>query len=209
MAEEDLRRTVIRAPYDGMVQEKLADIGQFVNTGAQLARTFAVDRVEVRLPLSQQDLKFLDLRGLSAGRQLPVRLAAVIGGVPYVWDASIVRSEGVFDAASRVLYVVAQIEDPYDLSGRSREPLRIGTFVSAEIEGEAGGDLFAIPRHALTRGQTVWVIEQDSRIQPRVLEIVRSDEDFAYVSGGIEEGERYTTTPIEQPLPGMKVRVEG
>ena len=47
MAQEDLNRTVIRAPYDGMVREKVADIGQYVNVGSQLARTFAVDRAEV------------------------------------------------------------------------------------------------------------------------------------------------------------------
>ena len=36
-AQEDLNRTSIRAPYDGMVQEKRADVGQYVNTGSQLA----------------------------------------------------------------------------------------------------------------------------------------------------------------------------
>jgi RND family efflux transporter MFP subunit len=215
-AQEDLNRTIIRAPYDGMVREKLADIGQYVNVGAQLARTFAVDRAEVRLPLTQQDLRYLDLRGLDAGVTLPATLSAEIGGQEYSWEAEIVRSEGVFDATSRVLYVVAQIEDPYGLLPGSRagdqtgdrEPLRIGTFVTAEIQGKPGGELFAIPRHAVSRGSVVWVVDEDMRIQSRDVRIVRSDQQFAYVDQGLEAGERYSTTPIDRPLPGMKVRFD-
>ena len=206
-AQEDLNRTVIRAPYDGMVREKIADIGQYVNVGNQLARTFAVDRAEVRLPISQQDLPFLDLRALEGGVRLPVRLRATIGDLVQEWQAEIIRSEGVFDAASRVLYVVAQLEDPYDLAASGREPLRVGTFVTAEIDGSAGGELFRIPRYALSRGDTIWIVDDEQTIQPRVVEIVRTDERYAYVSAGLADGERYATTPIDQPLPGMKVRI--
>ncbi|MCZ6619842.1 MAG: efflux RND transporter periplasmic adaptor subunit [Gammaproteobacteria bacterium] len=206
MAQEDLNRTVIRAPYNGMVREKIADVGQFVNISGQLARTFAVDRAEVRLPLAQQDLQFLDITSLAAGARLPVTLTADIGGQTFTWSAQIVRSEGVFDATSRMLYVVAQIEDPYDLEGTGREPLRMGTFVTAEISGNAGGQLFAIPRHALSRGKTLWLVDDQLRIQPSDVHIVRMDEKFAYVDKGLEEGDRYAITPIDRPLPGMKVR---
>lgn len=206
-AQEDLNRTVIRAPYDGMVRKKLADIGQYVNVSNQLGVIFAIDWAEVRLPISQQDLQFLDLRGLDRGDQLPVTLTANIGEQTHQWEGRIVRSEGVFDATSRVLYVVAQVEDPYGLAVESRDPLRVGTFVTAEIGGRAGGDLFAVPRYALSQGDTVWVVDDQNRIQPREVQIVRSDEAFAYVDAGLEDGDSYATTPIDQPLPGMQVRV--
>lgn len=209
-AQEDLRRTVIRAPYDGMVREKLADVGQFVNVGSQLARAFAVDRAEVRLPLTQHDLRFVDLDAVVAGGTLPVTLRAELGAESRSWEAEVVRSEGVFDATSRVLYVVAQVEDPYDLAGRGGPPLRIGTFVSAEIHGKAGGgDFFAVPRHALARGETLWMVDEALRIHPRTVTIVRADERFAYISEGLKNGERYVAIPIPQPLPGMRVRVGG
>ena len=211
-AREDLRRTVIRAPYDGMIREKIADVGQFVNVGAQLARAFAVDRAEVRLPLTQQDLRYLDLERLESGGTLPVTLHAEFGGEAFSRSAQVVRSEGVFDATSRVLYVVAQIDDPYHLDrppDETARPLRIGTFVAAEIAGTAGGDLFALPRHALVRGTTVWVVDEAMATHPRDVDVVRTDDDFAYIAAGLADGERYVTTPIDQPLPGMKVRLDG
>ena len=207
--EEDLQRTVIRAPYDGMVREKLADVGQYVNVGAQLARTFAVDLAEVRLPVTQKDLRFLDLGKLDAGGELPVVLSASIGDQQFDWEARVVRSEGVFDAGSRVLYVVAQMNDPYDLADSGREPLRMGTFVTAAITGLPGGELVAVPRHALSRGTTLWVVDANSTIQPRTVGVVRTDEDLAYLDRGVADGEIYVTTPIDHPLPGMRVRLDG
>lgn len=197
-AVRDLNRTVIRAPYDGMVREKRADVGQFVNTGTQIAETFATDFAEVRLPLTQNDLRYI---ALPTGPEtaLPVELSADVGGIRHSWDAKVVRSEGVFDESLRVLYVVAQIDDPYGNTHPDREPARIGTFVSAEIVGREAGELFVIPRAALSRGDTLWVVDDESKIQSRKVQVVRSDENFAYVDGGIDDGATYCVTPPAQP----------
>ena len=203
-ATEDLSRTVIRAPYDGMVREKRADVGQFVNTGTPLAETFATDYAEIRLPIPQTELKYLELAALSGGGVLPATLEADIGGMAHSWPAEIVRTEGVFDPDTRVLHLVAQVHDPY---ASGREPLRIGTFVSAAVEGTSAGQVFVIPRHSLERGETLWMVADDMTIRPRDLDIVRADEGFAYVAAGLRDGERYTVTPPENSLPGMTVRI--
>ena len=207
-AQEDLNRTSIRAPYDGMVQEKRADVGQYVNTGSQLALIFATDYAEIRLPITQRELALIDLPSADGSSvPLPVTLTSQAGKIQHTWQGLIVRSEGVFDSASRVLYVVAQVEDPYNQSGRNGELLRIGTFVTASIQGRFGGALFTIPRHALQRGETLWIIDEQQKIYPRDVQIVSTDEEYAYVDGGLVNGDRYTITPIDQPLPGMPVRV--
>lgn len=207
-AEGDLDRTVIRAPYDGLVRQKIADVGQFVNVGSQLATTFAIDIAEVRLPVTQNDLQFLDVASLRAGVPLAVELSAEMGGERITWPASITRSEGVFDADTRVLYLVAQVLDPYGLqSAATQVPLMMGTFVSAQIAGRSGGDLFVIPRQSIYRGETIWLVDEDSTIRPSRVDVVRADEKFFYISSGIAEGDRYCATAVEQPLPGMKVRI--
>ena len=203
-ATGDLSRTVIRAPYDGMVREKRADIGQFVNTGTPLAETFATDYAEIRLPIPQTDLKYLELGKLHEDGSLKATLWADIGGTSRNWVAEIVRTEGVFDVDTRVLHLVAQVQEPY---ASGREPLRIGTFVSAAIEGTDAGEIFVIPRHSLERGKTLWMVGKDMTIRPRDLDVVRADEGFAYVAAGLRDGERYTVTPPENSLPGMRIRV--
>lgn len=206
-ALRDLERTVIRAPYDGMVREKRADVGQFVNTGTALAESFATDVAEVRLPLTQADLRFVQLPRPGETGALPVKLHAQVGGAQQTWDGLVVRSEGVFDESQRVLHVVAQIPDPYE-PPPGAEPARVGTFVTAEITGRTAGRLFVIPRHSLSRGDTLWIVGDDMKIQPQTVQIVRSDRDYAYIDGGLDEGERYCVTPPAQPLPGMEVRLD-
>ena len=208
-ARRDLARTVIRAPYHGMVRSKRADIGQYVTTATPIADTFAIDYAEIRLPLSQHDLRFLDLPSMSTPeRALDVRLSARIGDTEQHWTAKLVRSEGVFDAQSRVLYAVAQIQDPYRLEGdRPGEPLRIGTFVTAEISGRQAGDLFVLPRHALYRNNQVWIVDDESQIRPRTVEVLRADDDHVYIESGLNDGDVVCVSPIDQPLPGTPVRI--
>jgi RND family efflux transporter MFP subunit len=208
-AEGDLDRTFIRAPYDGMVKQKVADIGQYVNVGSQVAMTFAVDLAEVRLPVTQADLRYLDIARIRNNEPLDVTLKANLGGQDFSWQGIIARSEGVFDVETRALYLVAQIQDPYDMEQTGRLPLLMGTFVSAIIEGRDAGDLVLVPRHALQRGTTLWMVDEEQRIQPRDVQVVRRDDQYAYISAGVEVGESYCVTPLDQPLPGMQVRVSG
>ena len=203
-AQEDLSRTVIQAPYDGMILEKRADIGQFINAGSPFADTIAVDFAEVRLPLSLTDLEFIDLPS-GPGTHLPVVLSTNIAGQEKSWQASVVRSEGVIDTASRAIYVVAQIEDPYDLKGTGENTLRIGSFVSALITGRDAGMVFALPRHAVNDG-VVWLVDDENKIFPRNVDVIRADEESVYISEGLSNGEIYCITSLDQPLPGMKVR---
>ena len=208
-AEEDLDRTVIRAPFDGMIVQKHSDLGQFVNAGTQLATTVSIDLAEIRLPLSIRDFQYLDLQHLSGENVIPVKLTAETGlNERSVWEGQIVRSEGFIDETSRVVYVVAQIERPYEIT-EERPALLFGTFVTAEITGREAGNLFLVPRDIVEPGETVWVVEETDKLFPRKLSIVRSDRQYAYVESGLTENDQICTTPLDQPVPGMRVKPSG
>ena len=61
-ATRDLERTEIRAPYEGRVRTKSVDVGQFVQRGAAIATLYAVDFAEIRLPVPDRELAFLDVK---------------------------------------------------------------------------------------------------------------------------------------------------
>ncbi len=208
-AEDDLSRATIRAPYAGMVRNKRADVGQFVSVGAPLAEIFAVDYAEVRLPLTQHDLEFIDMP--EPGREAlasEVTLSAVIGQSRQAWSAELVRTEGVFDSTTRVLYGVARVVDPYALDqAKAREPLRIGTFVSARVTGRDGGLLFVVPRAALSGTDRLWLIDKEDRLQSTQVSIVRRLDDQLYIDDGLHDGDRICLTPLPSATAGMPVRV--
>jgi len=210
-ARRNLERTYIRLPYEGIVLSKGTDIGQFVSPGTQLGVTFATDIAEIRLPLTDQDLAFVELPSMADFTVAEdmggptVQLTATQKGKRAEWDARIVRSEGVVDERSRVTYAVARIDDPYKLHGEGT-PLPIGTFVAAEITASSVLDLIRIPRTALRGADQVLLVDDENKIEIRTVDVVRSDERFAYVGGGVAAGERIATTAIEAPTNGMSVR---
>ncbi len=209
-ARKNLERSAIRLPYAGMVRAKEADIGQFVSPGSRLGTVFAIDFAEVRLPLTDRDLAFVELPPVgsavtSENSGPEVTLTAVQGGVARDWQARIVRSEGIVDESSRVTYVVARVDDPYQLEG-SGVALPMGTFVSAEIAGRQVEGLFQVPRHALRGSDELLFVDEDDKIRIGHVEVIRSDAAIAYVRHGVSAGDRVVLTSIESPFNGMPVR---
>ena len=215
-AERNLERTRISLPYDGMVRSKEADLGQYVNPGTKLGVTFATDYAEVRLPLTDQDLGFIELpdaaaiaaTGSADGPE--VTLSAVQKGRQQTWQARIVRTEGVVDEKSRVTYAVARIRDPYGLAAEpgSSVPLPIGTFVAADIAGVTVSDVVRIPRTALRANNQLMIVDDDNRLRISNVEILRADAQYAYLKSGALAGDRISLTTIESPLNGMLVRTD-
>ena len=209
-ARRNLERTYIRLPYDGMVRAKEADVGQFVNPGTRLGVTFATDFAEVRLPLTDLDLAFVDLpdaadvstSGSAEGPDL--MLSAVRKGQLQSWSARIVRTEGVVDEKSRVTYAVARVEDPYRL-GSDGEILPIGTFVSAVIQGQQADDMIRVPRAAVRGADQLLFVNDEGRLEIRSVNVIRSDADHVYLSGEAG-GQRVVLTALETPVNGMRVR---
>lgn len=215
-ARRNLERTYISLPYAGMVRSKDADLGQFVGIGNRLGVTFATDYAEIRLPLTDRDLAFIDLpsaadvsaTGSANGPR--VTLAAERRGNMAYWQGRIVRSEGVVDEKTRVTYAVAQIEDPYRLSAGqdAGAVLPMGTFVAVTIDGKTVQDVVRLPRSVLRGNGQIVVVGDDNLLQIRSVEVLRTDKKYAYILSGITEGERISLTSIENPINGMKVRTE-
>jgi RND family efflux transporter MFP subunit len=212
-AQRDLERTRINVPYDGLVRAKQVDIGQFVSPGTPLGVTFSINTAEIRLPLSASDIEFLDLPSatrLDKAHRIPVILSAENAGMSDRWQAEIVRTEGVVDETSRVVYAVAELVDPYGVLGQSTQPeLRMGTFVKADIQGLRVENAVLLPRSVLRADNTVLIANEDNRLEIRPVTVVRAEPRKVYISGGIEQGDMVVTTAIDAPIPGILLTISG
>lgn len=195
------------------MRSKSVDVGQFVNRGAPLVSIFATDFAEVRLPLPDDRLAFVDLplayRGGSAGRGPRVELTADFAGRLHAWTGRIVRTEAEIDARSRMVHAIARVDDPYGRGAEpGRPPLSAGMFVEAEIEGRRVEGVAVLPRAALREGDRVLLVDGESRLRFRDVEILRALEDRVVISAGLSDGDRVCLSPIAAVTDGMLVRVE-
>jgi RND family efflux transporter MFP subunit len=212
-AELDLERTNIVAPFAGRILRKLVDIGQVVSPNTQLAEIYATDVVEIRLPLRNRDLQFIDLpesyrytnvSRKSAGR---VDIHSQLGGEES-WEAMLVRTEGAIDEIARQLHVIAQINDPFGRDHEYHAPLKIGQYVTARLEGKTLPRALVIPNNTIYQGAYVYIVE-DEILRRRDIEIAWQNDDEAVIGAGLEPGDVLVTTPLGQVTSGIRVSVVG
>ncbi len=211
-AERDLERADVRAPYIGRVRSKNVDVGQFVTVGAAIATVYAVDVAEVRLPLPDDQLAYLDLplayRGTTIQDGPQVTFRTTFAGATYEWRGRIVRTEGEIDPVSRMVHVVAEVHDPYASgSDPRRPPLAVGMYVEAEIEGRSFDEIVVVPRAALQGRNQVLTIDRDSRVRFREIDILRSTTESVYVRSGLTQGETVAISSLDGPTDGMLVQI--
>jgi len=206
-AERDIVRTRITAPFDGRVRSERVDIGQFVNRGAPVASLYATDIAEVRLPLHDEELAYLDLplAGQAGGEDPLVILRAKFAGEMHTWEGRIVRTEGELDPQNRMINVVAQVTAPYEQRD-GKPPLAVGLFVEAEIIGRQVDSVYVLPRSALQANEQVYVVGNDNRLQFRDVEILRLVGEEVYVTSGFQQGETICVSTLSNAVEGMLVK---
>ena len=209
----ELERTEIRAPFAGRVLRKFVDMGQVVSQNTQLAEIYATDIVEIRLPLRNRDLTFIDLpetfRYTDETEQFGGRVAirSDLAGQA-TWEAELVRTEGSIDETARQLHVIAQIDDPFAATAAGQTPLKIGQYVTAIIEGNTVPGALVIPNNSIYQGTYVYIVE-DGILWRRDIDIVWQNDDEAIVSSGLVAGDRLVTTALGQVTSGIRVTIVG
>lgn len=212
-AELDLQRTRIVAPYAGRVLEQQVDVGQYVSPGTVLAKIYAVDYAEIRLPLSGEQLQFIDAPELYRGQDpqrlnMPeVELSAAIGTQHYRWQGRIVRTEGAYDTRSRRLSLVAQVDDPYGKNEDGKPPLKVGQFVEARIKGKLLSQVFVIPRAAIRDNNQIMIVDAQDKLDLRRIAVIWGDDEQAIIREGLRHGERLCITPVPYAVNGLPVRI--
>ncbi|MFO6425304.1 efflux RND transporter periplasmic adaptor subunit [Motilimonas sp. KMU-193] len=210
-AKLDLERTQIRAPYAGRLLTKQVDLGQFVGAGANLANIYAVDYVEVRLPLNQQQQALIDLperyrQQTTLPNRPAVTISAQLGRQTFSWQGEIERTEGALDSNSRQLYAIARIDDPYGQQNQDKPPLKIGQFVDAKIAGQVLTDVLVVPRDAVYQGNQVIVFEAGVLVR-KTVDVVWGSNDAFIVDGGLSAGEKLVTTPLGNIVSGTRAKL--
>ncbi len=205
-ARLNLERATLRAPFDALVLSESVDVGQVVGAGSSVATLVGAERMRVELKIPVAWLAALEIPGLGAEQGSPARITQLLGG-----EGGRVQREGrvsglggQIDPATRTAALHITVEDP--LGDGTGLPMLPGAFVQVELEGR-GTRALSLPASALREGETVWVVDEASRLARRQVSLGWREGDTVFLLDGIEPGERAVTSPISLPLEGLAVRV--
>ncbi len=175
-----LEYTVIEAPFDGLIIERVVKNAEYVSNGARLFRISDFDPLLCPIQLPEKDLPRLAL-----GQPAHLTVEAFPGRR---FPARVLRISPVVDAATGTVKVTLEVE--------GQGQLRPGMFASVFVETDVHENAIVVPRQALVLESTsdlVYVVENDgqggSLARRRAIEIGYEESDDLEVLSGLAEGE--------------------
>jgi RND family efflux transporter MFP subunit len=205
-AKLNLERTIVKLPFQGIIRQKKTGVGQFVGTGSILATAFSTEEVLIALPLTDTELSYLGLP-LAYEEERPfsgpkVNFYSLVSNKKSEWEGRIVRTAGSIDPLTRLVYVYAEVINPYQQS----PPLAIGMFVDAVIEGKTIKNGFLVPNSAINNNSNIYVINTNDNLEIRKIEVLGTENDYVIIKGEISEGERVVVSPLNNAKEGMALK---
>jgi RND family efflux transporter MFP subunit len=206
-AELNLQRTRITAPFNLRVAEKFVELGQYVTPGQKIAHVYSTDAVQVRVPLTDRQVRLLNLPNRSVQEySIPAAVNAVYGGKSHVWNGLVKRVEASLNVASQTVYAVIEIND---LSAENTgTTLPVGLFVEVDIRGEVIPGSINLPRSALKPGNVIFVV-RDGKLQFVEADLLQSTRTQVLVIADLVEGDQVVTDQMPYAVPGMAINIRG
>ena len=207
-AQLNLERTTIRAPFDAHILSQNVTVGSQVAQGDNLGRIVGTDSywVTATVPVSRlQYLKFPESNTEKGSIVHIENSSAWPSGAQRVGYLD--RQIGALDNQTRLARVLVRVEDPLATTDELKEApkLMIGTFVEVNIQADSIPDVVRINRDLVRTNQTAWVMK-DNLLEIRELDIILTDNQYAYIQSGLSDGDKIVTTNLSTVTNGIELR---
>jgi RND family efflux transporter MFP subunit len=204
-AELNLTRTVLRAPFAGVVLEESAEVGQVVGPTTMLATLAGSDEIWIRVAVAVEELHWIAVRQDDDHPGSPAFVnQRGRGDQTQTWKGEVVRLIHEVDRESRNAQIIVAVQRPFDTK-EGELPLLAGAFVEVTIAGAQPTAVAKISRRSLFEGHFVWEILADGSARKRELNIAWGDEDYVYATAGIDDNALVAAVPLRRGIADTKV----
>src|SRR5262245_45140440 len=193
LARKALADTVVRAPFNGVVAQRLVSTGDYVTKGMKVAVVVRVNPLRVQLTIPEQ---FISAVGV--GQQVMFVVDAYPGRQ---FEGKVQYVSPALQAEQRALMVEAVVPNP-------NGELKPGLFATARIEQSAHTPAVLVPTAAVqtTGGTSRVFVVKDDRVEERIVSTAQTVGDATEIAKGLKAGERVATTNVGQLVDGALVK---
>jgi RND family efflux transporter MFP subunit len=192
LAQKAVADTVVRAPFAGVVAERLVSVGDYVNKGVRVAVVVRVDPLRVQLTVPAQFSA-----AVGVGQPVAFEVDAHPGRT---FEGRVRYVSPALEANQRALTIEAVV-------GNTKGELKPGLFATARIEQPAKTPGVLVPAVAVqTLGGTsrVFVVNGDA-VEERLVTVGQIVDSMIEVTTGLKAGERVASTNLGQLTDGLKI----
>lgn len=206
-AKLNLKKTIIRAPFDAIVIDKKIDTGQLVGPSSPIATLMGADELWINVSVPIGQLNSILVPGLNSEVGSIAMVTQKIGnGNDLVKQGSVIRLHRQLDAQNRTATVIVEIKNPFVFDDDSI-PLLAGAYVEVEIKGGIQNSVTRIPRSALRDNSFVWLVDKNNKLKKSSVTIAWKEKDTLVLSKGVNAGDKIVTSPVAFALEGMNTTI--
>ena len=196
LARKSAADTVVRAPFTGIVAERLVSTGDYVTRGMKVATVVRIDPVRVELTVPEQYLSLV-----KAGQHVRLTVDAYPGEV---FTAKVRFVSPALKKDQRALTVEAVAEN-------ADNRLKPGLFATALLQQPAIAPALLVPASAVetVAGTSRVYVVAGAKVEERIVTIGEKVGDRLELATGVKAGERVAANPRGKLSDGIRVQLEG
>lgn len=195
-AKADLVRTQIFAPFDAIITSRTASVGNLASEQQPIGSLVATEKVEVRLPLTPDQLERLDFSS-------PVNLVLQSPTRPgQEWQGIIVRTDPNL-TENQTTIAIAEVQSPFK---PGKPPLSIGLFVNASLSTIKLPPSLRVPEAAFVNDSFLWILDAEDKLQKLPAQRLAAENRDVFLKITADAANlRIVFRPLATFQPGQKV----
>lgn len=202
LAQRNLEKTQITAPFDGVMLAKMVDLGQFVTLGTPMASVASTEIAEVRISLSDEQMHNSGLDQFDTTQNIAVKISSD-ETKDMQWQGEIVSIEAQRDVKTLFNYAIVEVVQPFK---QQRTSLRFNTFVNVSLDGRTLQQVYPLERGFVTLEDKVKVLSEKSQLEYKDITVVYTDDEYKYISAGIDANDNIITTGLSHVKAGDQLK---
>ena len=207
-AQLNLERTTIRAPFDAHILSQNVTAGSQVGPGDDLGRLVGTEYywVTATVPVSKLQWLHFPENDRDKGSSVLIKNSTAWPEEQYR-EGYLDKQIGALDGQTRLARVLVKVTDPLAKNThlKGKPILMIGTFVEVDIQANKLDNVVRLNRDYIRSNETVWVMKED-KLEIRKVDVVLTDNEFAYIRKGLSEGEQVVITDLSTVSDGIGLR---
>ena len=209
-AQVELERTTVKMPFDGQILSRHSNLGSQLSPNSMLGDVIGsqVYWIESSIPLSQ--LAWLaPPSDQASATNVVIRTTTTSNNNKQM--GRLIQIISTLDEQSRMARVLIEVDDPLGLKASNEQISKIalfaGSYVETDLPARAIPTSVKLPIEYLRKRDTVWIM-RDGKLDIRQVVVSYRDENYAYITKGIDANESIITTDISTVRQGARVQLK-
>ena len=194
LARKALADTVVRAPFGGLVAERMVSIGDYVTKGMKVAVVVRINPLRAQLTIPEQFVS-----AVSVGQPITFEVDAYAGRQ---FDGRIRYVAPALQADQRALTAEAIVPNPAG-------DLKPGLFATARVRQPVPTPAVLVPASAVqtSAGTSRIFVVIDDHVEERIVTVGQTVDGLVEITNGIKAGERVATMNVAKLADGTKIQM--